>query len=56
MPRNGAVPSRLLPLQQDGFMYMMYSGENTFGSLGVGMAEEVMEAAVAEGLVEVASA
>ena len=55
MPRNGAVPSRLLPLQQDGFMYMMYSGENTFGSLGVGM-EEVMEAAVAEGLVEVASA
>ena len=29
-------------------MYMMYSGENTFGSLGVGM-EEVMEAAVAEG-------
>ena len=55
MPRNGAVPSRLLALQQDGFMYMMYSGENTFGSLGLGM-EEVMEAAVAEGLVEVASA
>ena len=55
MPRNGIVPSRLLPLQQDGFMYMMYSGENTFGSLGVGMVE-VMEAAVAEGLVEVASA